>query len=322
MNFTIFMIFYLAFIILSIVIHELGHLFFGLLTGYRFGSFRLGPFVWFKEDGKIKLTKSKSVVAGQCLMEPPTGERFPFVLYNLGGGLLNLITALPFLVVLISAIPDDTLRGICIAGITANIVMVIVNLVPMSSGVPNDGMNVMMALRSEDAKRGFFLMLFVNSEAAEGKRFKDFDDEIFSIKESANLKNYFVAYIVMLEAARLYDMGEYDESVKQCERLNLKKLPAFYRNSVNAEFLYYYTVHNPDFKKARKFYKKRGMRSFLKLRIPQVTRLLSAYEYFVRNNKEKGMLLLERAKNEIEAYPNSGYRTMEREYLQALEEMY
>ena len=33
---------------LQIIIHEAGHLVFGLLTGYKFSSFRIGSFMWIR----------------------------------------------------------------------------------------------------------------------------------------------------------------------------------------------------------------------------------------------------------------------------------
>lgn len=38
---------------LQIIIHETGHMVCGLMTGYRFSSFRIGSFMWMRQDGKI-----------------------------------------------------------------------------------------------------------------------------------------------------------------------------------------------------------------------------------------------------------------------------
>ena len=40
---------------LQLIIHELGHLIFGLLSGYKFSSFRIFNFMLIKEDGKFKI---------------------------------------------------------------------------------------------------------------------------------------------------------------------------------------------------------------------------------------------------------------------------
>lgn len=67
-------------ILMHIVIHEAGHLVFGLLSGYKFSSFRIFSFMWIKENGKIKLKRlSIAGTGGQCLMVPPdmTEGKFP-----------------------------------------------------------------------------------------------------------------------------------------------------------------------------------------------------------------------------------------------------
>ena len=54
------------------LIHEAGHLVFGLMTGYKFSSFRIASFMWLKESGKLKLKRvNVAGTGGQCLMIPP-----------------------------------------------------------------------------------------------------------------------------------------------------------------------------------------------------------------------------------------------------------
>ena len=82
--------------ILHIFIHEGGHLIFGLLSGYEFVSFRVGSFVLIREDGKFRFKRYNIPgTAGQCLMMPPEKKEgsFPFILYNLGGALTNIIVS-------------------------------------------------------------------------------------------------------------------------------------------------------------------------------------------------------------------------------------
>ena len=86
-------------IFLQIILHEAGHLLFGRLTGYRFSSFRIGSLMWIKEDGRLCFRRlSVAGTGGQCLMAPPdmVDGKIPFVLYNLGGSLVNLLSAALF----------------------------------------------------------------------------------------------------------------------------------------------------------------------------------------------------------------------------------
>ena len=78
----------------QIIIHEAGHLVFGLVSGYRFSSFRILSFTLLKANGKLKLRRMKVLgTAGQCLMLPPdfVDGKIPVVLYNMGGSLMNLL---------------------------------------------------------------------------------------------------------------------------------------------------------------------------------------------------------------------------------------
>jgi len=85
----------------AIIIHELGHLFFGLLTGYKFISIKVGRNVLVKQNGKMKWKKDTSTLtAGECLMLPKKdGHKFKLSLYQLGGGLFNAVFAVMFFIV-------------------------------------------------------------------------------------------------------------------------------------------------------------------------------------------------------------------------------
>lgn len=81
---------------LQIVLHEAGHLVFGLLTGYQFSSFRVGSLCLMKVNGRLRIRRmSLAGTAGQCLLEPPPDSaRFPVLVYLLGGSLMNLLVGL------------------------------------------------------------------------------------------------------------------------------------------------------------------------------------------------------------------------------------
>ena len=56
MYWIIFSVLFIA-IGLQIVIHEAGHLLFGLVSGYRFVSFRIGSWMVYKREGKLHFGK-------------------------------------------------------------------------------------------------------------------------------------------------------------------------------------------------------------------------------------------------------------------------
>lgn len=78
----------LAFVF-QVFLHELGHLLFGRLSGYRFVAFLSGP----------RLLAQHGLVC-RCVMCPPEPDEdgaFPITLYSLGGIILNLLSGLFFL---------------------------------------------------------------------------------------------------------------------------------------------------------------------------------------------------------------------------------
>jgi tetratricopeptide (TPR) repeat protein len=252
-------------------------------------------------------------------MAPPANEKdFRFVLYNLGGSIFNILSVIPFIILYIALPHSVLLNSIILAGVLMNALLAVLNLIPI---MLNDGRNVVTALKSKDAKRGFYLIFLADSKTMNGKRYSEMDGELLNVSDTADFNNRFVSYIVILESAYLYDLGEYDKSIECYDKLKNAKLPAYYSNMIKIDYIYYYTVHKPDFEKARELFADKKLKKFLKMQVPSVTRVLAAYEYIVNGDKDKGRKLLQRAKNEIKNFPNSGVKLMETDYCAKLEEI-
>ena len=88
-----------AAIAVQLIIHEAGHLVFGLMSGYTFSSFRIFSLMFMRKDGRI-IRKKLSIAGtgGQCLMAPPDLQdgKMPVALFNLGGSFMNLIASAIF----------------------------------------------------------------------------------------------------------------------------------------------------------------------------------------------------------------------------------
>ena len=66
------MIMYFVTVYLQIIIHECGHMVFGLMSGYKFRSIRFGSFMIVSIEGKLRFKRySLAGTGGQCLMSPP-----------------------------------------------------------------------------------------------------------------------------------------------------------------------------------------------------------------------------------------------------------
>ena len=236
----------IIFLPIVVVIHELGHLLSGKLSGYQFITLRLFLFQWARDkDGKIKFTKANSLfgVGGQCLMNP-TGEEkdFRFKLYNLGGSLANIIAGILFIAPLFF-IGNTFTRWLFIGG-AVSIYVALATLIPMASGgLPNDGKNVKEASKSEDAKNGYYRMLKANGEMAFGKHLSEFDPDFFNYNEEVDVNNFFVAQAILLHAAYLDEKEDYKGSYQKLLLIEDAKVPSVYKSQILLALLFNELIH-------------------------------------------------------------------------------
>ena len=206
---------YAAFIF-HIIIHEGGHLVFGLLSGYRFSSFRIFSFMWVKEGERVKFKRhSIAGTGGQCLMSPPdiqNGE-MPVVWYNLGGSLMNIIFSTIFLVCFFLSNSVSVLSGILLLLSLRGYSLAILNGVPMRMGaLDNDGYNAISLTKDAEAREAFWMQMKVVEETTKGVRLKDMPAEWFSVPTDEAMKNSMVAARGVFACNRLMDEERFAEA--------------------------------------------------------------------------------------------------------------
>lgn len=94
LGFIIAILIYAFWFIFHIIIHESSRLLIGLLIGYKFVSFRIGPFALTKNNNKIELKLCRhNDTFGQCIMCPSntSPSKISCIFYNLCGGLINVV---------------------------------------------------------------------------------------------------------------------------------------------------------------------------------------------------------------------------------------
>jgi hypothetical protein len=133
-------------------VHELGHLLGGAFSGYRLLAFYNGPIVLCRRsDGRFALRTVKSL-SFQCLMIPRGNRRF--VLYNMGGVILNSILVLATVVLLIFFPSTAFLPSIIAAGL----IKIISNGIPatVDGEYPNDALVISIISKSECERYNYF----------------------------------------------------------------------------------------------------------------------------------------------------------------------
>lgn len=201
---------------LQVIIHESGHLVFGLMSGYRFGSFRIASFIWVKDQGKIKFKRMKIAgTGGQCLMSPPkmVDGKFPVVLYNFGGALMNLIFAALFIGLFFAFKSIPILSAAMFICALMGIALALTNGVPMRNGtIDNDGYNACALSRNPAAMRALWVQLKVNESISKGIRLKDMPDEWFEVPSDEAMQNSMVTAQGVFACNRLMDEERFAEA--------------------------------------------------------------------------------------------------------------
>lgn len=204
-------------IVLATVIHEAGHLVFGLFSGYGFSSFRIFNVMWLRDgSGKIRLKRfSIAGTGGQCLMTPPELKdgKMPIILYNLGGSLMNIIACVIFLAIYIP-LRDVSLAGPLLIMLSAvQLVFALINGIPLkTASVNNDGYNAYMLARDHEAMRAFWVQMKVNEQQTLGVRASDMPDEWFSVPSDGAMKNSVVAVVGVFACNRLMEQKRFSEA--------------------------------------------------------------------------------------------------------------
>lgn len=211
---------------LQIILHEGGHLVCGLLTGYRFVSFRIGSWMVQRENGRLRWHRyTLAGTAGQCLLAPPEMQdgKMPYKIYNLGGVLFNLLAAL---------------AGILLAGLCRNvwaakvffellaimgIGFALTNGIPLrAQGIANDGANARDLGKDPAALRAFWVQLSVNAQQAEGVPLREMPAEWFTLP-AEGLDNIMIAAQAVLHANRLMDEQRFAETARAIDALDAQK---------------------------------------------------------------------------------------------------
>lgn len=227
---------FLLALLAQIILHEGGHLVCGLLSGYRFCSFRVGSLMWMREDGgRLHLRRLRLAgTDGQCLMSPPdmVDGHLPVTLYNFGGALANLLTAALALALYGPARRAPLLTAFLlflavIGGFTAAM-----NGIPLRLGnIDNDGRNALSLGRDPAALRAFWVQMKVAEAQARGLRLREMPEDWFSMPGDEALQNAMTAAQGVLVCNRLVDEGRLAEADRAIAHLLAvsRGLPGLYR---------------------------------------------------------------------------------------------
>lgn len=209
--------------VLQIVLHEGGHLLFGLLSGYRFVSFRIFNWTLIRREGKFRLKRfGIAGTGGQCLMLPPDKplEEIPVALYHWGGVIANLSVALlAFGVWLAVEEPSPLLAQFLVMMCFAGVLLGLLNGIPFKRGITNDAANVRLMRKFPKSKQAMMVQLRVNACAQEGIRIKDMPEEWFDWEGDIDYGEPMQLNVRLMQVGRLMDLGQMEEAYAALEEM-------------------------------------------------------------------------------------------------------
>lgn len=318
---------FLLSVVVQLVIHEAGHLVFGLLSGYRFVSFRIGSFMLVREDKKFSFRRFDIVgTGGQCLLKPPCeiDKPFPYRLYLAGGVLLNLLTTAVALLLLryvdMSAICQATLFLFSVVGL----LLAVTNGIPMT-GVPNDGRTFLILSKDPLALRSLWLQLEVNALQTEGVRLKAMPDVWFELPTDVDLGNFMFANVKLMQIGRWLDVQQFDKAREGLSELEVvgNKLVRILRLEIACERAFLEIMSDGERSRIEVYFTEevhKYAETYSRFMLSRI-RLLYAYALLVEEDEAKAAELHARAVRMLPRYPIKGDAASEIELMTKIESL-
>lgn len=288
------LIFYLS-LCLQIIVHEAGHYLFGRLSGYTLHIFRIGSIAFVKANDKVVVKRMKIPgTAGQCIMNPPDckPEEIPFILYNIGGVLLNLIVSI-ISIALYFIIPNviylsEFLMTFGVCGIFTGIM----NGIPIRTKlINNDGYNIKEMLSEQTARRAFWIQLKVTAAFMNNIPLTHMPEEWFAIDTDLKESSSLLTSLAIYNSQRfLYNM----EFQKARERMHMlleeaTNMIGFQRNELMCELFFCEMILNEDVADINKLYTKE-LKKFIKMTLLSLSKQRLLYSYHLLVTKDSKLM--------------------------------
>lgn len=308
------------------LLHEVGHLVGGLLTGYKFLSLRVGNMTLQKENDVWHWKKFNIAgTLGQCLMCPPHTQEVPYFWYNAGGVLVNLLICLVSGAWLLFA--DFSILGFSFSAMLlyTGIFLFIMNAVPMKmGGVPNDGLNILILWKHPEQRKHFHNMMAVAAGQSRGIRLKDMPQEWFESDTVTTKSTTMELSARSLHYSRLMDELRFDEARQVTEEMMGigDAMPGLFKLEVVGDrLLLELLTHNRLSvvselwnTKANRMEASKYIQTY-KIFMPLKCAILYAYEFINNQNPEAAEPYYEEVNTKLDTYTQKG------EALTALEVM-
>lgn len=196
-------------------IHELGHMIFGLLSGCKVLSFRIGNYAIVKENSqiRIKIHKVKGS-GGQCLLgEPKRNYMVSQYFIILGGVIFNICLSITSYIISFHA--SVVIKAICYLSCFVGMVFIVMNGLPLNClSILNDGKCLMLVRNNRDAQRYYYIQSKICRLLFESVSYGDMPEECMIIEGNSQLDNELIGYLALVRYYHYLENKEYKMAIK------------------------------------------------------------------------------------------------------------
>ena len=260
------------------------------------------------------------------MLSPPEMKegKIPYVLYNLGGSILNLISALIFIILGIIFKNTDILNIILYMSAIIGLAYALLNGIPMRVGlVDNDGYNTLSISKDPQAMRSLWVQMKISEYTANGIRLKDMPEEWFEAPTDEEMKNSMISVLGVIACNRLMDEQKFAEAETLMEKFLSAEtaMLGLHKNLMKCELAFCEMIKDmPDVEKVESLLDK-DTKAFMKSMktFPTVIRTNYAYELLIKKDIPTALKTKNLFEKTMKNYPFTADIESETELIQITE---
>lgn len=266
-------------IYLIFILHELGHAFFGYLTGYRLVAFGLGNFLLTKKSGKFSLSRTavlKNVGAQYIgLKEDESDQR---MILMLAGGLIVHIS-----LILLAILYGFLTRSWYFAAtwICLNVSFLLINAKPV--GI-TDGAKIWELLQQPENTKYAYSVLRHSAQTLLAPQEYDLKDFIMPVDEDE--RGSFAESVQTLQGL-VFILDDNIELAKRQFQSLLEKTDNPMSKTISQLYLLQIALLEGEHEKAEEYASNRGVKSFLSLKMTDTQIMQAWYQFLVKKDMDQ-----------------------------------
>lgn len=316
----------LGIFLLVVIIHELGHVIFGIIGGLTFKFMTVGPITVQKEKGKVRIRENKlwAYFGGVAMLIPPSivtpnlSKKWAWM--TLGGPITSLLFGITFGYIYMVSYYQYLLYFSVF-----HFVIFAVTIVPIKGTLMSDGMQFLILIKDDEKAKQHVYNIQVSSELFSYKRPKDWDKRLVEltedkIKEHKSIREIMSGLmLVFLARSDQKGMERAIPYIEQVAQLPVTKENKYFVSSFHSWYLLYKALYQMDSLSLHEA-KERG-KAITKVDLHGYYRTQGIVKY-LEGDMEASHTYMRKADKELKSAEKSeiGYLQLEREWFEQLKE--